>query len=604
MSPHERAHTFHINKTALAAQNNDIRLQLVALGTQLNLSATVDSTINNWFRFFNNSWFDFSRLTILSFHNVKGDIVPDMMDPGNPTILLPVQDGILSDCQKKDIKFVCIQLTLDFSPLVNATPTAGPTILRAEYYIELPQTSRQLTNGTGSAYTLLTFHGVSDLRTLSPADIQAQLLKVTFQDGPINLQPACFNLSLVRTDSTELHSEIEAKILWLSFLTVCNALFLELCPGYSSQPHVAIDHTRQIHVDRDKNQVASTVQAYFQQLMGAAHPFSSQWDFPVSVCTKFQDGLDPRLLTGFWRYFPAHSIVQLLNATHQRKTLQSMLQAAQQAEDDLHVVQRVAREAVGMSQAFHASTTGGVPIAAGAFPSQAKKTLTRYSGDSKSPAVGNAQRSAGVQRPWSCFGCGGPHPYSEFRGTEGHVIVCPNKDNPGVRENAARNIEWMRKNRKKRHAQNSKRKNLGTANLSNFDEQGKKRITKQVLVSMTSSRTVSKTYSIASSVSTPQSPSNHDRIYGRGSGRVVVLVADVVVLPAGLPLKRAMPISIQSNLPHISLQFGPNLDCPNCPSICCAVGLCAALTTGNFHFFALVVKRFPVWCMPMWNKNL
>jgi hypothetical protein len=299
MPPHEHAHAFHINKTALAAQNIGIRLQLDALGTQLNLSATVDGTINNWFPFFYDSWFDFLRLTILSFHNVKGDIVPDTTDPGNPTILLPVQDGILSDCRKKDIKFVRIQLTLDFSPLVNATPTAGPTILRVEYFIELLQTSRQLTNGTGSAYTLLTFHGISDLRTLSPADFQAQLLKVTFQEGPIDLQPARFNLSSARTDSTELHSEIEVKILQLSFSTVCNALFLELCPGYSSQPHATIYHICQIHVDRNGNQMASTVQAYFQQLMGAAHPFSSQRDFPVSVCTKFQDGLDPRLLTGF-----------------------------------------------------------------------------------------------------------------------------------------------------------------------------------------------------------------------------------------------------------------------------------------------------------------
>jgi hypothetical protein len=477
--------------------------------------------------------------------------------------------------------------------LVNATPTAGPTILREEFYIELLQTSWKLTNGTGSAYTLLTFHGVSDLRTLSPADVQAQLLIVTFQDGPIDLQPARFNLSLARTDSTELRSEIEAKILRLSFSTVCNALFLELCPGYSSQPHAAIDHICQIYVDCNGNQVASMVQAYFQQLMGAAHPFSSQRDFPVSVCTKFQDGLNPRLLTGFRRYFLAHSVVQLLNATHQRKTLQSMLQAAQQAEDDLHAVQRVAPEAVGMSQAFHASATGGVSIAAGAFPSQAKKTLTRYSGDSKSPAAGNAQRSVGVQRPWSCFGCGGPHPYLEFLVTEGHVIVCPSKDNPGVRENAACNIERMRKNRKKRHAQNSKRKNLGTASLSDFDEQGKKRITKQVLASMTSSRTVGKNSSVALSVSTLCSPSNHDRSYGRGGGGGVVLVTDVVPLAAGLPLKRAMPISIQSNLPHISLQFGPNLDCSNCPSICCAVDSRAALTVGNFHVFASVAKRFP-----------
>jgi hypothetical protein len=120
------------------------------------------------------------------------------------------------------------------------------------------------------------FHGASDLRTLSPTKIQAQLLEVTFQDGLVNLQPARFNLSSARTDSTELCSEIEAKILLLSFSTVCNALFLELCPGYSSQPHAAIDHIRQMHRDRDGNQVASTVQAYFQQLMGAARPLSSQ----------------------------------------------------------------------------------------------------------------------------------------------------------------------------------------------------------------------------------------------------------------------------------------------------------------------------------------
>jgi hypothetical protein len=259
MPPHEHAHAFHINKTAIAAQNINIQLQLDALGMQLNLSTTVDGTINDWFRFFYDSWFDFSKLTILSFHYVKGDIVPDTTDPGDPTILLPVQDSILSDCQKKDIKFVCVQLTRDFFPLINATQTVGPTILQAEYYIELLQTSRQLTNGTGSAYTLLTFHGVSDLRMLSPAEVQAQLLAVTFQDGPIDLQPARFNLSSVRTDSTELRSEIEAKILWLSFSTVCIALFLKLCPGYLSQPHAAIDHICQIHVDHNGNQVASTV---------------------------------------------------------------------------------------------------------------------------------------------------------------------------------------------------------------------------------------------------------------------------------------------------------------------------------------------------------
>jgi hypothetical protein len=150
----------------------------------------------------------------------------------------------------------------------------------------------------------------------------------------------------------------------------------------------------------------------------------------------------------------------------------------------------------------------------------------------------------------------------------------------------------MRKNQKKRHNQNSKRKNFRTANLSGFDEQGKRQITDQVLASMTG-KIVGKLSSIASLVLMPRSPSKHDRGHGCGPSGGVVLITDIVVLAAGSPLKHAMPISIQSNLPHITIQFGADLDCPNCPSIHCAIDLCAALTTGNFHFFASVAKCFP-----------
>ncbi len=85
MPPHERAHAFHFNKTALAANNIDLRLQLDALGTQLNLNATVDGIINDWYRFFYDNWFDFTKLTILSFHNQKGTIMSNTTDPAAPT---------------------------------------------------------------------------------------------------------------------------------------------------------------------------------------------------------------------------------------------------------------------------------------------------------------------------------------------------------------------------------------------------------------------------------------------------------------------------------------------------------------------------------------
>jgi hypothetical protein len=198
-----------------------------------------------------------------------------------------------------------------------------------------------MTNGAGGGYNLLTFHGAADLRTLSPEDVKTQILDTTLQDGPVELQPASFELTNARTNGKALQADIDNKILRLAFHTVCHTLFLELCPGYSSQPHAALDHIRQVHSDRKGNQVSS-VQSYFQQLMSAARPFTNQREFPISVCAKIMEGLNHRLITGFWRNFPNHSVVQPLNANHQRKTLQEMLQAVQQAEDDLVSVQCIA----------------------------------------------------------------------------------------------------------------------------------------------------------------------------------------------------------------------------------------------------------------------
>jgi hypothetical protein len=91
------------------------------------------------------------------------------------------------------------------------------------------------------------------------------------------------------------------------------------------------------------------------------------------------DGLDPRLLTGFCRCFPDHSIVQALDGSHQRRTLQLMLKAAQQAEDGFTLTQRIARNAIGLSQAFPAIGHATGSNQALALPSQAKTTLSWYS---------------------------------------------------------------------------------------------------------------------------------------------------------------------------------------------------------------------------------
>jgi hypothetical protein len=594
MQVEERANAYQINKTALASTPVNLQVQLNALGQQLNLAATVDGVCDDWLCFFHDSWCDFSCLAILSFHNDAGDQINNTTTAADTAILLPVINGAVANCHQPNVKFVRIQISLDFHDLVNVDPP-GPTTLQVEYYIELPQASSAMLNGNNVAYNLVTFQGADNLCTLTMAQVQTTILNQTLQGGPYDLQPANFNLTMARTDSTALQSKIEGKILRLAYPTIRNTLFLELCPGYSNQPHVVLDHIRQVHMDRDGNQVVSTVQAYFQQLMSASCPFSSQREFPVSVCQYFQDGLDPCLTTGFHQFFPNHSIVQSLNSMHQRKILQQMLQAAQQAEDDYGSTQRIVCEVVGLSQAFTAGAViGGSPLVP-AFPSQAETTLARYSvgGGYFTDGSWVTDWSSGQGSPctWTCFGCGGPHPYSEYRNGN-HVVVCPNRDNPGVCEHAAKNIEKMHKKRKKKHIQNTKRKNLGTTNFSDFDDIGQQRIQEQCLAAVGGHK-VSDNNSATSSVTGP-GPHAPPASHGCGQGsRNRVFVVDVSVLAASTPLKQQMPILIQSNLPHIPIKFGKDLNDPNCPTICCVVDMCAPLTVGSFHFFAAIAKRFP-----------
>ena len=129
-----------------------------------------------------------------------------------------------------------------------------------EYYINLPQTTRAMTNGNNIAYSLMTYHGAANLKSLSSSDVKAQILNVTLQDGPVELQPASFRLTNARTDGGVLRVKIKSKILQLAFTTVCNTLFLELCPSYSNHPHAALDHICQFHINRKGNKVVSSLQ--------------------------------------------------------------------------------------------------------------------------------------------------------------------------------------------------------------------------------------------------------------------------------------------------------------------------------------------------------
>jgi hypothetical protein len=118
---------------------------LDVLGAQLNLSAIVESVLDNWTRHFHCNWCNFVNLLILLFHDNAGNEVNNTTTANNSAVLLPVIDGPLASCRKQ-VCFVRVKLNLNFSSLVSQG-IQGVTVLRVEYYIELPQGLCNLQNG-------------------------------------------------------------------------------------------------------------------------------------------------------------------------------------------------------------------------------------------------------------------------------------------------------------------------------------------------------------------------------------------------------------------------------------------------------------------------
>ena len=593
---YERAHAFQIAKAAMENLPTDLRLIMDAFGAQLNASSTVEGILSDWRRFFQERWINFANLTILSFHNSKGDRIDMTTTIADNQILLPVADGSTADCRKQDIRYVRVQCILDFSSLTTIDPYPVNPILRESYYIELPQGTQAMTDDAGAAYTLVSYLGDADLRALTPEDLKRLILEPVLQDGPVLLIPSDFNLSEVNTNSAGIGAKIDGKILKLAWHQVCASVFNELCPGYSNQPQAAVEHIRQCYQDSEGNNVCTSVFIYFQRMMNAMRPFASAARFPKSVCNALIDGLDSRLVPIFRRNYPDHAVLHDLSASYQRGKFQDILQAMQMAEDEVNSISEIARSTVN-GQAFHADASVNA--------SQAERTLSRYGGGSYTSEGGNSggyrsdggasggYRSDGGRSTGSndsrlgrrdrCFGCSGSHLWV----VDG-VVVCPNADKPGVREAAAKNYQsWLEKSRARRAKRKSKdptQQSLYTA-LSAADKQ---RAMSDAIALMAATHNSNR---VTAHVAPAPPAAAYNPLLPNKVPRI--LIADIAVLSSASDTKGMLPAPIVSNFPHIQLQIGSSDEGADCPVIRCVVDTAAALTTGNFHFVAAVAKRYP-----------
>jgi len=275
MSDPEKALAFQHNRTALAGADLEQRARILTLVDRMNLMLMAEAGLADWELKLSKNWSNFQNLKILSWHDEKGTRISNITIPGDSSILLPVQDGNIADCHSPGVKFVCVQLELDFADLTIATAHPAPTnvILQGEFYVQLPQSSHNLNNGVGAAYMLTTWLGPFDLRTMSTVSVQRDILGITHQDGPYDLLAPSFNLMSCRTDNTADYGELKSLVVRLASDTIHQTMFMELVPGYSIEPHNVLEHIWHCYVDVDGNAVKLGAQVYYSTFLNAIRSF-------------------------------------------------------------------------------------------------------------------------------------------------------------------------------------------------------------------------------------------------------------------------------------------------------------------------------------------
>jgi hypothetical protein len=264
----------------------------------------------------------------------------------------------------------------------------------------------------------------------------------------------------------------------------------------------------------------------------------------------------------------------------------------QSAEDKVHSISTIARSSV-VGQAFKFDAL--------AFPSQAKRTLAHYSGTYSSNGgasgryksdggassgyrsdggyrldrLGGSKGERNIGRRDSCFGCKGIHPWMK-----NSMVVCPNANKPGICMAAqAAYKKWLEKS--KACCENRKR-NRSEVDYNKLSNAKKAKVKEAALASML--------IQVCNDGDTTPSKDDSSRSCTK---KPVILMVDIVVHLSAHASCDILPAPFVTNFPHIHLQLGSNLGCPNCPVVHCVVDTATALSTGNFHFVAAVAKHYP-----------
>ena len=242
--PTDRALVYYTATAKMESEGDKVsyRTRLAVLAEILCLESVNGLTIDEIFRTYELQLWDPTHWAIRSYHDNTGATVPsaykagtkDLKDIGSDT-----SNTNAGDIRPKNIMFAYVRVDLTFCHMANC---AVKTHL--ETFLQLPQTTLTVKNGSGRDHTYTSFMG-GDVTSYTKEDFQDHILSKTGQQFPAMLASAAVGLSNASLDEETKDDDFRNTLLGVFYPYLKNELFETLCPGLNNNPSDALDRISQ-----------------------------------------------------------------------------------------------------------------------------------------------------------------------------------------------------------------------------------------------------------------------------------------------------------------------------------------------------------------------
>ena len=533
--------------------------KLHAVGYHLGIGTQTASKYSQWTRGFDAHWPDPSNYTILGFFGTDGARLNSTTTAADPEVLLPIDETTPRTAAQRrsgDVRWAHVQCRL---PYASVDPESNPPDPTYDYsfYIDLPQSTKQTLNSQGNASAVTTYWGPDDLRTMSKADFKANiLLQPPTQRQPYDLLAPVPPSTTARPDDGSAYTRMTDDVVSALFKGAFPYFIKEVCPVTTSRPVDQLHSvTQTLRSSSGGQDVVKPVEQFMSEFMTACSIWANDATFGADAHAEAFRNMDPVLQRQLEADgYTAHHLPQSLDSQHQMRLLSQLQTAAIRSE---RTIQRTEEQ---VSKYLTRQSDDASSHLSQVLSSQAERTLSKYRNND---ADGRPPKT---DKPPTCWhdDCGGAHRYGP---------ACPYYNKPGSEEK-------VKKGKKKFYKMVKEAKQQRWRDRNSF---GKMSASQKSSFAKGLSAADIRELSRLSGQSTTENTSSTDD------------TVTYSLLPAILQnsSKPVLPVSIDPDLPSISMRFGTSPEASQSALVRVAVDSGAGLSAGHMGFWFNICEGYP-----------